>query len=81
MVMCMKRTSPGTSSKAERLTITLGDDQRRQVEAIARDRRTSSASIIRLAVDEFIAGNAIDGAARPHSVKSRFGASDAEVGE
>jgi predicted transcriptional regulator len=42
-------------TKGERLTITLGEDQRRQIAAIAQRRRTSAASIIRWAIDEYIA--------------------------
>jgi predicted transcriptional regulator len=43
-----------TTSKAARLTITLGDDQRREIESIARERRTSSATVIRWAIDQYI---------------------------
>lgn len=43
--------SPG----AWRLTITMGDDQRGQVELIARRRRTSAASVIRWAIDAYVA--------------------------
>jgi len=42
--------------KRDRLTVTLGDDQRQRIASIARERRTSEATIIRWAVDEYIAG-------------------------
>jgi len=52
------RTKKARSAPAERLTITLGQDQRRRISIIARERRTSEASIIRWAVDEYIAAHA-----------------------
>lgn len=39
---------------SERLTVTLGDDQRQRVDASARRRRVSSATVIRWALDEHI---------------------------
>ncbi len=47
--------------KAERLTITLGDDQRRKIASIAREDRTSIATIIRQAVDCYIARRSLKG--------------------
>jgi len=44
--------------KAGRLTITLGTDQRRLIEAIAIERRTSAATVIRWAVDAYLSQNA-----------------------
>jgi predicted transcriptional regulator len=41
-------------AKSERLTITLGPDQRRQLTKIAQRRRTSTATVIRWAVDDYI---------------------------
>jgi len=50
------------AGRTDRLTITLADDQRQQVAAIAKKRRTSEASIIRLAVDDFLAAQGVSGA-------------------
>ncbi len=44
--------------KADRLTITLGSGQRRKLQAIARQHRTSLATVIRWALDKYIASNA-----------------------
>ncbi len=55
-------------SRSERLTVTLGDDQRRRIAAIARQRRTSAATVIRWAVDRYLdahrsqAGDGLDSA-------------------
>lgn len=49
----MKRGSKNTAT-AERLTITLGAGQRRRIESIANERRTSAATIIRWALDDYI---------------------------
>lgn len=54
----MKGTSKRGSKKSERLTITLAAEQRRQVAAIAHERRTSEATVIRWAVDKYVADNA-----------------------
>lgn len=53
----MERSKRGMPSKSERLTITLGSDQRRKLNAIARKRRTSAATVIRWALDEYIEAN------------------------
>lgn len=42
----------------DRLTITLGEDQRRRVSEIARQHRTSVATVIRWAVDQYLLGDA-----------------------
>jgi hypothetical protein len=55
----MKRTEGKSSGKPERLTITLGGGQRRKIEAIAKSRRTSAATVIRWALDEYIEANAV----------------------
>jgi hypothetical protein len=55
------------AARTDRLTITLADDQRQQIAAIAKKRRTSEASIVRLAVDDFLAAQGIDGS---HQAKS-----------
>jgi hypothetical protein len=52
------KAAKGDESKSDRLTITLGAGQRRLIEAIARMRRTSAATVIRWALDEYIAANA-----------------------
>lgn len=39
--------------KAERLTVTVGKGQRRQLEVIAKKRRTSAATVVRWALDEY----------------------------
>ena len=49
----MKPASKPESS--ERLTITLGKGQRRKIEAIAKRQRTSTATVIRWAVDKYLA--------------------------
>lgn len=49
----MKQSSK-RSAKSERLTITLGGGQRKQIASIAKQRRTSAATIIRWALDEYI---------------------------
>jgi|GEM_PF-4750244 len=46
--------------KPDRLTITLGRDQRSQIEAIAGHERTSIATVIRWALDEYIAAHRLD---------------------
>ncbi len=49
----MKRASKGDTT-SDRLTITLGAGQRERIESIASERRTSAATIIRWALDEYI---------------------------
>jgi hypothetical protein len=44
----------------DRLTISLGEDQRLRIAEIARQRRTSEAAVIRWAVDRFLADQASD---------------------
>jgi predicted transcriptional regulator len=44
-------------TKGERLTITLGRGQRQKLAKIAHERRTSTATVIRWAVDDFIVRN------------------------
>jgi predicted transcriptional regulator len=51
----MQRPKSEKSVKPERLTITLANGQRRKIEAIARDARTSVATVIRQAVDKYVA--------------------------
>jgi hypothetical protein len=41
-------------AKTERLTITLGEGQRRSIAEIAREQRTSVATVIRWAVDRYL---------------------------
>ena len=53
----MKHVTSKKPLASARLTITLGDDQLRWVGAIAREGRTSNATIIRQAVDYYIAGH------------------------
>lgn len=57
----MKREKSDKSGRSERLTITLGSDQRRKLAVIARKRRTSAATVIRWALDEYIASKTDDG--------------------
>jgi hypothetical protein len=52
----MKRQRSGNSSKSERFTITLATGQRRKIRGIARDKHISEATVIRWAVDEYVAG-------------------------
>jgi hypothetical protein len=54
----MKRT-PKSVAKSERLTITLAVGQRKKIESIANQHRTSAATIIRWAIDEYIEGNEV----------------------
>lgn len=44
----------GARAKSERFTVTLGDDQRRKIAEIARQRRTSEATVVRWALDTYI---------------------------
>jgi len=44
--------------KSDRLSITLGKGQRKQLQAIAEQRRTSLATVIRWALDDYVAVNA-----------------------
>lgn len=53
----MRAIHDAESTKSERLTITLADDQRRRITAIARQRRTSAATVIRWAVDKYLGSN------------------------
>ncbi|NLX99951.1 MAG: ribbon-helix-helix protein, CopG family [Rhodopirellula sp.] len=50
-----KSTGAAKATGAQRLTVTLGEDQRRKIEAIANEARTSVATIIRQAVDRYLA--------------------------
>lgn len=45
------------SAKPERLTVTLGGGQRRKIGWMAKQRRTSVATVIRWALDDFIEAN------------------------
>lgn len=56
------------AAKARRLTITLGGDQRRQIESIAKERRTSAATVIRWAVDDYLSAHNAS-AAHPEAEK------------
>lgn len=58
-------------NKSQRLTITLGIDQRRQIALIARRRRTSAAAIIRWAVDDYIDAHATKSERRENLKPSR----------
>jgi hypothetical protein len=51
----MKIVNRDKLDKSERLTITLGKGQRRRIEAIAKKNRTSAATVIRWALDEYVA--------------------------
>lgn len=64
----MKRASKGVAT-SERLTITLGDGQREKIESIASERRTSAATIIRWALDEYIEAHPVG--ERGYSRKSK----------
>jgi predicted transcriptional regulator len=55
----MNRGKSDKATKTDRLTITLGAGQARQIAAIARRLRTSRATIIRWALDEYIERNAL----------------------
>jgi hypothetical protein len=44
------------STKSERFTITLASGQRRKIRVIAREKRISEATVIRWAVDDYVAG-------------------------
>jgi predicted transcriptional regulator len=64
----MKSSNGNKATKADRLTITLGTGQRRQLADIARRLRTSRATIIRWALDDYIARNGVSkqrGGSRP----------------
>lgn len=65
----MAKVSRESADKADRLTITLGKGQRARIAAIARMRRTSAATVIRWALDEYIAANAKSASplGRPHA--------------
>lgn len=47
--------------KRERLTITLGEGQKTLVEAAARKGRTTSSTVIRVAIDTYFIGHASNG--------------------
>ncbi len=64
----MMRGKTDRSAKSGRLTITLGKDQRREIVAMANERRTSAATVIRWALDEYIAQNRLKPRARARSV-------------
>lgn len=58
--------------KSQRLTITLGNDQLRQIATLAKRRRTSAAAVIRWALDAYIAENKVKTGASPQeSARSR----------
>ncbi len=59
------------SAKSERLTITLGGGQRQKIEAIATHRRTSAATVIRWALDEYIEANEAGGQSPPGRSKRK----------
>ena len=49
------------TAMTDRLTVTLANDQREKVAAIARKGRTSAATIIRQAIDSYVEGYASEG--------------------
>lgn len=51
--------SKSTVAGPDRLTITLGAGQRRKLAAIAKRRRTSQATVVRWALDEYIVKNSV----------------------
>jgi hypothetical protein len=59
----MTRQSSEQLERSDRLTITFGKGQRGKIEAIAKKRRTSAATVIRWALDEYIAAHTKGGAA------------------
>jgi hypothetical protein len=59
----MKRSGK-SSAKSERLTITLGGGQRQKIGLIAKQHRTSAATVIRWALDEYIEANEVVGRSR-----------------
>lgn len=63
----LKTDSP--KKRSGRLTVTLGTDQRRKIEIIAKRLRTSAATIIRWALDEYIARS--EKPPKPNSRKPR----------
>lgn len=60
----MKPLKKGSSRKSNRLTITLAKGQRAEVAAIARDQRTSDATVIRWAIDKYVADSKAKGRER-----------------
>lgn len=60
----MPRQTHQASDRSERLTITLGKGQRSRIALIAKKRRTSAATVIRWALDEYIAANTKGDSAR-----------------
>jgi hypothetical protein len=63
IIMLRSRKVGGGNPK--RLTITVGDDQLRQIARIARERRTSAAAVIRWALDAYISDQVIKAGALP----------------
>lgn len=61
----MKRESRQQPEGPERLTITLGKGQKARIAAIARKQRTSAATVIRWALDAYIAANAKGATGKP----------------
>ncbi|MBK9126359.1 MAG: hypothetical protein IPM13_00960 [Phycisphaerales bacterium] len=53
----MDRQGRHKVDRSERLTVTLGKGQRARINAIAKRRRTSVATVIRWALDEYLAAN------------------------
>jgi hypothetical protein len=65
----MQQSMSAKSVKPERLTITLANGQRRKITAIARQGRMSVATVIRQAVDHYIAQRFSEdrnGRSKPH---------------
>lgn len=56
----MKSQARVQKGQTERLTVTLGRGQRSRIAALARTRRTSVATVIRWALDDYIAANGDD---------------------
>jgi hypothetical protein len=59
-MMMARKSNNGT--KVERLTITLATGQKRKLRALATQHRTSLSTVVRWALDAYVASNATDGA-------------------
>jgi hypothetical protein len=56
---CILMKRDKKSERPKRLTITLARGQRGKIEAIAKRRRTSAATVIRWAVDKYLAAKTV----------------------
>lgn len=59
----MASTKKRSVGKTGRITVTLGSDQRKKVAEIAKQRRTSEATVVRWALDTYIASSQPNGSA------------------